>query len=281
MRTGNLSTLSERDRAGIRERLEFELEEAQKELLAQDKREYEKFVLAVEQDQQRVPPAYRIQPMPFDEWRSYADPSISDAVVRGAQTSHAALLSKLRADKAAELEVERTTASKAVNAGSRDPGWRTPASCLALKMTFDQAKAFAKSQAEEFCEQNPDYYPTRKNFETITGYMLAQGIQIPNAETFQSAWERLRSLGFIEERPAPVLEPEPIPVEQPEPSAEELRQQRRQDYVTKIVVTDPRTGEGYTEYQLDRLSADEYRRLMIGEFRTPRITDVIKPGWFR
>jgi len=44
---------------------------------------------------------------------------------------------------------------------------------------------------------------------------------------------------------------------------------RRERYETEIVVTDPETGKGWTQFQLDNIADSEtYRRLM----RLPRIT---------
>jgi hypothetical protein len=52
---------------------------------------------------------------------------------------------------------------------------------------------------------------------------------------------------------------------------------RRDEYATKSVVTGPE-GKGYTQYELDRLSADEYRRVMrlCGD-RQPRFSNVMRP----
>ena len=90
----------------------------------------------MQDDQRRVAPAHRIAPIPFDAWRAYTDPAISDPVLRGAKASNEALLSKVRRDEAAELEAERKQAREDVLAGKPDPSWKIPASAAGLKMTI-------------------------------------------------------------------------------------------------------------------------------------------------
>jgi hypothetical protein len=281
VRTGNLSSLTERDWASVRERRAFEQAEREKQLLAEDQIEYEKYVQIVHDDQRRVAPAHRIAPIPLEEWRAFTDSSIGDPVLRGATATNEALLSKVRRDEAAEVEAERKQAREDVLAGKPDPAWKIPASAAGLKMPIEQAKEFAKTAAVQFVKENPEYYATMNNFETIVAYLTTNGVNIPDKNVFAQAFSRLTELGLLEQRPAtPIAETIPEPQE-PQPDPEVLRQQKRNEYLTKVVVTDPRTGQGYTEYQLDRLPADEYKRLMIGEFKTPRITDVIKPAWYR
>jgi hypothetical protein len=281
VRTGNISSLSERDWTGVRERRAFEQAERDEQLLAEDRAQYEQqYVRAVEEDQLRVAPAHRIAPIPFDAWRAYADPAINDPVIRGAAATNKALLLKVRSDEAVEAETERKQVREAVLVGRPDPSWKIPASAVGLKMTIEQATEYARKQAELFVEHNHDYFASAANFAATTKYLIGQNVTIPTEDCFKLAWLRLRELGLIEERPAPLLEPAPESQE-PQPNADQLREQNRNEYRTKVVVTDPRTGQDYTEYQLDRLPADEYKRLMIGEFRTPRITDVIKPAWYR
>lgn len=278
MRTGNLSSLTERDWTSVREFREFARQEQEEQRLAEDRAQYEQqYLRTVEERQRRVP---LVAPIPFEEWRAYTDPAISDPVLRGVQATNAALLARVRRDEAVEAEAERKQAREDVLAGKPDEHfWKIPASAAGLSMSMEEAKAFAREQGRLFVEHTPEFYPCPSNVAAITEYLTTNSVVIPNEECCRLAWLRLRELALIEQRPAPVQEPTPEP--QPQPDPEELRQQKRNEYLTKIVVTDPRTGQGYTEYQLDRLPADEYKRLMIGEFRTPRITDVIKPSWYR
>lgn len=253
MRTGNISSLSERDWAAIRERKAFEQEEREKELLAEDQAEYNKYVQAIEQEQGRTPRAYRVEPIPFDQWRSYADPSIADSVVRGASASNAALLSKSRRDEAALEEKEREEARQAFIAGKADPAWKIPASAAGLKMSLEQGRAFVRKQGELFVEHNPEYYPSSNNLNNIRDFLFAQGISIPTEECFRLAWQRLRELGLIEERPA-ASEPAPAPIQ------ELLASETPADYV--IDGFDPETGEPrrFTQRDIWKMDSGTYRK---------------------
>jgi hypothetical protein len=279
VRTGNISSLSERDWAGVRERRAFEQAERDEQLLAEDRAQYEQQYLRTVEEDQRVAPAHRIAPIPFDAWRAYADPAINDPLIRGAAATNKALLLKVRSDEAAQAEAESKESREAVLAGKPDPSWKIiPASAAGLKMTKDKIQDYVRQQAELFVKHNEEYFRSAANVEAIFKYLSEQGVRIPDEECIKAAWLRLRELGMIEERPAPMLEPTPESQE-PQPDPEQLSEQKRNEYRTKVIVTDPRTGQSYTEYQLDRLPADEYKRLMIGEFRTPTIRDVIKPPW--
>lgn len=216
MRTGNLGSLSERDWAAIKERRAFEQAEREKQLLSEDQGEYDKYVQAIEAEQTRTPRAYRFEPIPFDQWRSYSDQSITDPVLRGASATHAALLSKSLLDEAAIEEKEREEARQNVIAGNgkRDPGWKIPASAVGLKMSHDQAKKFVREQAQQFADSNPDFLPSKTNFNNLFEYLFDQGVSIPNEECLKLAWLRLQELGgLLEERQAP--EAGPTAIEEP------------------------------------------------------------------
>jgi hypothetical protein len=212
VRTGNLSSLTERDWASVRERRAFEQAEREKQRLAEDQIEYEKYVQIVHDDQQRVAPAHRIAPIPLEEWRAFTDSSIGDPVLRGARATNEALLSKVRRDEAAEVEAERKQARESVLAGKPDPSWKIPASAAGLKMTIEQAREFAKTAAAQFVKENPEYHATMNNFETIVAYLTTNGVVIPTSEVFKLAWLHLRELSLIEEleRLVPAKEPETV-----------------------------------------------------------------------
>jgi hypothetical protein len=242
---------------------------------------YREYVELVENEQRRVPPKFKVSPLSYEDWAKHIPADVIDISLASQIATNAALLSKTRTEEAAQAETERNQAREACRQGQPDTNhWKIPAGAAGLKMTIEQATAFARQQGKQFVEHNPEYFPSAANVAAVTKYLTAQNVTIPTEECLKLAWLRLRELGMIEERPAPLLEPAPESQE-PQPDSEELREQKRNEYRTKVVVTDPRTGQDYTEYQLDRLPADEYKRLMIGEFRTPRITDVIKPAWYR
>jgi hypothetical protein len=245
--------MSERDWAGVRERRAFEQAEREKQLLTEDQAEYDKYVQVIEAEQTRTPKAYRFEPIPFDQWRSYTDPTVADPIVRGGAASNKALLVKVRQDEANEAEVERNAAREACRKGQPDPGWKIPASAAGLKMTLEQGRAYVREQGELFVEHNPDYYPCSSNVNNIREYLIAQNISIPNEEVLKAAWLRLRELGLIEERPAPEPAPELTPIEEP-PS------ETPGDYLIESV--DPETGEPrkFTQREIWRMDSATYRK---------------------
>ena len=278
MRVGSFRSLSERDLAGMREFREFAKQEDEKQRLVEDQAEYAKYASIVDEEQKRVPRALKVSPVPFETWRSFTDQSIADPVLRGAQATHAVLLHKVRTDEAAEIEAANKKAREAVAAGKRDDAFTMGEQTRKLRFpNIEAASAFAKAEAQAFLESTPAYYATQKNWDAMRSYVEAQGVTVPDRYVFALAFTRLSALGLLEQ-PAPEPEPEAPPVEHvQEPDPEEIKRQQRDRYRTEIMIIDPQTGLGYTEYQLDRLPADEYKRLMLGEHSTPTISDVIRP----
>ena len=92
------------------------------------------------------------------------------------------------------------------------------------------------------------------------------------------AFNTLLALGAIEPKRAPVIEPAPARPEGINEYGVNLQidrdpvleaRKRRERYETEIVVTDPETGKGWTQFKLDNIADSEtFRRLM----RIPRIT---------
>jgi hypothetical protein len=276
LRVGSFRSLSERDLAGMREFREFAKQEDEKQRLAEDQAEYAKYASIVDEEQKRVPRALKVSPIPFETWRNFTDQSVVDPVLRGAQATNAALLHKVRSDEAAETEAANKKARDAVAAGKRDDAFTMGEQTRKLRFpNIEAASAFAKAEAQAFLESTPAYYATKKNWETMRSYVEAQGVTVPDRYVFSLAFTRLSELGLLE--PAPEPEPEAPPVDVQEPDPEEIKRQQRDRYRTAVVIIDPQTGQGYTEYQLDRLPADDYKRLMLGEHSTPTISDVIRP----
>ena len=254
MRTGNFATLSARDLASVRERRKFEHEESERQRLDEDRAEYHKYTQTVENEQRRVPPAYRIEPVTFENWRHYADPQISDPSLRGVCATNAVLLSKTRTEEA-----------EAVKAGKIDPAFEIPESAKGLRMSIKEAEEFARRQAELFVSHNAEYYPSAKNFAAISEYLAEQTtVVIPNEECFRLAWLRLRELSLIEDE-RPTREPEPVAVTQPSEGVEpEL-----------VDGFDPESGQPrkFSQAEIWRMDSRTYRKAfrMWGDNR-PRFT---------
>jgi hypothetical protein len=169
-----------------------------------------------------------------------------------------------------------SNAKEAVMSGQPDPGFKLPASVAGKQMSLEEARRFNAAESEKFRAVHPEYYPCAANFKTMTNYLATQKIAIVDAATWEAAFSRLQSLGLLQERP----EAEPASESQQgrsEPQAEtvstESAEQNRNDYFSKVVATDPRTGEGLTEHQLDQLPSSEYARIM----RVPRFDGFLSP----
>jgi hypothetical protein len=91
-------------------------------------------------------------------------------------------------------------------------------------------------------------------------------------ESWRRAFEVLSFSGAIKTAPEPQPEPAPEqPDVRPEPEAPE---QSKRDTMTGV---DPATGEPreYSTFEIERMSSEEYKNVFIGQYRTPRINDVI------
>jgi len=164
------------------------------------------------------------------------------------------------------LREKLTLERDAVTKGRPDPAFRIPDSASGLRMKKAEFEPFIKSEADKFVAETPEYYACPENFGTLTQYILAQGVQIPNADVFKVAFARLQELGVLKERPDP--EPQVQPVRTEEPDSPTGKRTEWEQYVSEVVVTDPSTGKGYTQYQLDNdIDSGTFARLM----RIPRL----------
>jgi hypothetical protein len=162
----------------------------------------------------------------------------------------------VRTDEAAEQEAELKASREAVLADQPDPAWRIPDSAAGIKMSVDAARSFAKTEADAFLTATPSYYPCKKNWDLMRGYLEAQGVNIPDRNVFAAAFARLSELGLLEQT---ALEPTPEPAPEPEPDQQPI------DTVSAEMELldgwDLQTGEPhkYRLYEVNRMSADEYR----------------------
>lgn len=134
----------------------------------------------------------------------------------------------------------------------RDNEFSPDAAVAKATMSTADASRFNTEQVRVFAANNPDFYPSEGNREILFSYLLRNGIQIANAETFQRAFQRLRDYGLLESAPAP----EPIPEPEPEPTPElEPAPNGMQGF-------DLATGESrfYTDYEVNRMGAEQFRR---------------------
>lgn len=190
----------------------------------------------------------------------------AEAPIKAAQAEHNRLLAQIRDAEKQE-----------VIAGRKDPAFVIPESVSGKRMSLETAQEFAANEAVKFresCEEFREKFNTPENRQAICDYLIAQEVAIPDAACFQFSFERLRDLGLLTEKP---VEPAAAPTVEPEPVADsqEKRERKRQEYFTKPVLNF--AGKDYSQADLDRLSADEFRKVagLYGE-NLPRFSNVIQ-----
>lgn len=113
-----------------------------------------------------------------------------------------------------------------VLAGRSDPDFEMPESTQKLRMSIDQGLEFVAKSGRAFVAETPEFFNSPRNIQTITSYLDAQGVRLPDVPALNLAFERCSCLGLLEERPesSTVLEPaspEPAPAE-PVPESDDL-----------------------------------------------------------
>jgi hypothetical protein len=254
--------LSDRQRAEMKEYREFVKAEADKQRLSEDQEGYQQYIASLEVEQLRVPRAFRVEPLSFEEWRKFCPQNESDPVLRGAKASNLALLTRA----CAEDQKEQDELDAEVRAGRPDPLFLMPENAKKLRMDQSQAYKFEEKQVAIFIKQTPEYFPCRKNADAIRDYLIAQGAEIANIELLRLAFKRLSALGLLEQRPAPAPTPAPI-TRKPEPKPAEPQDE--------FIGFDLQTGERrkFSQFEVDRMSAQEFKRVF-------RIKPVFTAGYY-
>jgi hypothetical protein len=214
---------------------------------------YTEYVELVESDQRRVPPKFKVSPLSYEDWSKYIPADVTDISLASQIATNAALLKITRTEEAALAEAESKQAREDVLAGKPDKEFVLPDEIKGLRMSVEEAKAYASEQSKLFVEHNPEYYPCPANVAAITKYLTEQtDVVIPNEECFRLAWVRLRGLGLIEERPVLAKEPEPVTQpSEPIPAEGEL-----------VDGYDLETGEPrkYTQHEIWNMDSSTYRK---------------------
>lgn len=170
-----------------------------------------------------------------------------DAIAQQVQTT---------ANKIAQLQ--RDQIGKGV-----DDEWnlrRIDPECCEITMTVAQADSYNREQYRLFTASTPNWYPTSENIETMQGYLSRNGCSsIVSEKMLTAAFRRLDAYGLLDHRPAPepARQPKVTPSVDVRPApAQPKRRESEEGY-------DLRTGERrmFTPYEIDRMSADEYRRV--------------------
>ena len=221
----------------------------ERELESRRRAAYDEYVQLVESDQLRVQPRYKVSPLSYEDWSKYIPADVTDISLASQIATNAALLKITLTEEATQAEAESKQAREDVLAGKPDPTFKIPASAAGLKMSIDQAKAFANEQGKLFVQHNPEYYPCPANVAAITKYLTEQtDIAIPNEECFRLAWIRLRELGLIEERPA---------LTEPETASQEIPAESELLDGFDVVTGEPRK---YTQREVWNMDSTTYRK---------------------
>lgn len=122
----------------------------------------------------------------------------------------------------------------------------------------------ALEQAQAFKNANPDYHVCKQNFETLANWIIKNGLE-PVQENFQLAYDTLKEYMIQKPQPvvaAPVVVPDPPPAPTPaRPVSSGLTRSNGSD-------SGPAPKTGYTQAEIDKMSGDEYKRLVLDpEFR--------------
>lgn len=259
---------TERERQAGREFREFVAEEDRKQREAEDRAEYRKYVNELESQQRHCAPAERVEPLSFEEWRKFIPEEMKDepASLRGAVATANYTMTRLKNIATERLKSGVLTDAELATLGfDLDDKVIIPEQQLSVPLVlgvFERFKAreprFRKSlhfqaMADFFCRN--DLLPTDRHVSLVWNTLLGIGaISLPEPEPEPERPEGVNAHGV-----SLSIEPDP---------AVEARK-RRDKYETQIVVTDPETGQGYTEYMLDRVDSETFRRLM----RIPRISE--------
>ncbi len=142
-----------------------------------------------------------------------------------------------------------------VVAGRKDPGWVLPPSADGLNMSMEQAQEFNRKSSEQFVAEHPEYYPTRKNADSLQDYLAAQKIGIVTPECWAQAFERLSAFGLLEERPQSVEAPPSV--EEPESEPVELKPDEKLTPGFDLITGAPKM---WSEKELWHLSSADLKR---------------------
>jgi hypothetical protein len=167
--------------------------------------------------------------------------------------------------RAAEAELTRTAGQlrkvekeRALN-GTDDPAFvrsllSEPMKTIRLA-SAEEANEHNLRAGEAFMASNPDYYASPTNARLLTGYCLRNDVFVCDAETYGNVYRHLDSLGLMEHQPAP--QPEPVTIIEQEPVPAKAAELMGFD--------DNGRPKAYTAAEVERMSADAYRRY----FRIP------------
>jgi len=240
------------------ERAAFEDEIARKELEARDRtsyREYEKQMTAE-----------RLTPLSYEEWAKFL-PDSDDPATRGSSTSNRAAWTQLTLSIKERIGSQQLDDEELAELGfdlRHRPNWELSYTSHGIA-----------TMLEKFRNRELRFVPSLH--VSPVGEFLGRNNLTLSGPHIEIAFNLLWNLNLIEPKPEPQPEPEAPKVNlaiEPDQALEE--RQRREAYGTRVVAKGP-DGHEYTQYEIDRLSADEFKRVMrlFGE-NVPRFSHVLK-----
>jgi hypothetical protein len=150
---------------------------------------------------------------------SEESPSTYRRRIAESEAKHRREIEAAEAKKLADAEAAYKTTTRQIGETIRqrittmpdDEAYQDPATA-GVRMTPQQATDFNDEQAALFVAQNPTYYACAENLKALNSYLSLNHInKIVSTVTLQHAYDRLRSFGLIQERPAPTPTPPTAP----------------------------------------------------------------------
>lgn len=129
------------------------------------------------------------------------------------------------------------------------------------EMKKSEAESHNLEQVNKFISTTPEYseFKSPDNAEKIIAYLSKNGVNIFDVPTLKAAFHRLRDLGIVTPRPAP----EPPPAMTPAPKRTTAPKPiNPKDEIVDGWELDGSAPRKWTQRELDRLSATDYRRAL-------------------
>jgi hypothetical protein len=142
--------------------------------------------------------------------------------------------------------------------------------------------AWHAAQSTQFLADNSQYLRCPENEAAILGYIErnAPGLKLLSAKQLTDAYRRLRDLGLLKERPAPVIKPAPQPAEHRTERKPAPKPTNPLDEVVEGWQVDGSAPRLWTGRELERLSGDDYRkalRLYKADLELPNTGPSVRP----
>lgn len=253
-----------------RERIAFEREFHEQQRSKEDREQYDVYVA----DRRKE----RLEPLSFEEWRKFIPEEFKDHApeLRGAAAS-----ARSTWKETAVLTRDTVAKHRLADEALAELGFD-----LRLRRNYEFEPLSTPILVDiftRFRHTEPRFVPTL-HLEPISECLSRNQVAFTTPH-IRIAWELLLTLGIIQ-----LPEPEPeakrpegvnehgvnLQIAEKDPKVEAER--KRREYGTKVVAVGP-DGTEYTQFALDRLSADDYKTVMrlVGD-RLPKFSNVIVEG---